>query len=86
MGFIICEIGNDLESNPINSFHEDLKEILYNEKIKIGATDPQKTSAECRMISVVELQLQKGKPPQIPQHASFGWSMSALNGWKNAMI
>lgn len=57
MGFIICEIGNDLESNPPNSFHEDFKEILCNEKIKIGPTDPQKTSAECRMISVVELQL-----------------------------
>ena len=46
MGCIIGEIGNDLESHPQNSLHEDLKEILSEEKIKEGQTDPRKTSAD----------------------------------------
>lgn len=72
MGQIFGEIGNDLESNPQNSFHEDLKKISCKEKIKKGQTDQLKTSAECRMIFVVELQLQKRKPSQIPQNTSCG--------------
>ena len=62
--------GDDLESNPQNSFYEDLKEILCKDKIKKGQTDPLKTSADCRMIFVVELQ--KKKPSQIPQNTSCG--------------
>ena len=33
---IIGETGNDLESDPRNSLHEDLKEILSDEKSKEG--------------------------------------------------
>ena len=32
MGCIIGEIGNDLESDPQNSLHEHLKEILSEKK------------------------------------------------------
>ena len=32
MSFIIGETGNDLESDPQDSLHEDLKEILSEEK------------------------------------------------------
>ena len=34
MGCIIGEIGNDLESHSRDSLHEDMKEILSEEKIK----------------------------------------------------
>ena len=45
---------NDLESDPQNTLHEDLKEILSEEKIKEGHTDPRKTSAGRRMIAIVD--------------------------------
>ena len=35
-----CKKGNDLEFDPQNSLHEDLKEIFPEEKIKKGQTDP----------------------------------------------
>ena len=38
MGYIISEIGNDLESDPQNSLHEDLWEILSEEENQ-GRTD-----------------------------------------------
>ena len=42
MGRIISEIGNDLESDPQNSLQEHVREILSEEKIKEGQTDPRK--------------------------------------------
>ena len=55
MDCIIGEIGSDFESDPQNSLHEDLKEILSQEKMKEGQTDPQKTSTGRRMIAIREL-------------------------------
>ena len=52
MDCIIGEIGSDLESDPQNSLHEDLKEILSQEKMKKGQTDPRKTSTGRRMIAI----------------------------------
>ena len=52
MDCIIGEIGSDLESDPQNSLHEDLKEILSQEKMKEGQTDPRKTSTGRRMIAI----------------------------------
>ena len=40
MGCIIGETGNDQESDRQNSLHEDLNEILTEEKLKAGQTDP----------------------------------------------
>ena len=69
MACIIGEIGNDLESDPQNSLHEDLKQILSEEKIRKGQTDSQKTSADCRMIAIVDdKELQKRKASRIPQN------------------
>ena len=69
MGCIIGEIGNDLDSDPQNSLHEDLKEILSEEKFKGGQTDPRKTSAGRRMIAVADgEELQKRKAFRIPQN------------------
>ena len=52
MGCIIGETGNDLESDPQNSLHEDLKQILSEEKIKEGEIDSRKTSTDRRMIAI----------------------------------
>ena len=69
MGCIIGEIGNGLESDPQNSPHEDLKEILSEEKITEGQTDPWKTSADRRVIATVDdEELQKRKASRIPQN------------------
>ena len=54
IGCIISEIGNDLESDPHNSLHEDFKEIVSEEKIKERQTDQRKTSADRRMIATVD--------------------------------
>ena len=54
MDCIIGEIGSDLESDPQNSLHEDLKEILSQEKMKEGQTDPRKTSTGRRMIAITD--------------------------------
>ena len=40
MGYIIGEIGNNRESDPQNCLHEDLHEILCEEKIEEGQADP----------------------------------------------
>ena len=64
IGCTIGEIGNDLESDPQNSLHKDFKEILFEEKNKEGQTDPRKTSADRRMIAIVdikELEKRKGR-------------------------
>ena len=52
MDCIIGEIGSDLESDPQNSLHEDLKETLSQEKMKEGQTDPRKTSTGRPMIAI----------------------------------
>ena len=52
MDCIIGEIGSDLESDPQNFLHEDLKEILSQEKMKEGQTDPRRTSTGRRMIAI----------------------------------
>ena len=65
MGCIIGEIGNDLESDLQNFLHEDLKKILSEEKINEGGTDPRKTSADHRMIAIVDdEELQRGRHPE----------------------
>ena len=51
MDCIIGEIGSDLESDPQISLHEDLKEILSQEKIKEGQANPRNTLASRRMIA-----------------------------------
>ena len=52
---IISEIGNDLESDPQNSLQEDFKVIVSEGNIKEGHTsDPRKTSADRRMIAIVD--------------------------------
>ena len=52
MDCIIGEIGSDLESDSQNSLHEDLKEILSQEKMKEGQTDPRRTSTGRPMIAI----------------------------------
>ena len=52
MDCIIGEIKSDLKSDPQNSLHEDLKEILSQEKMKEGQTDPRRTSTGRRMIAI----------------------------------
>ena len=54
MGFIIGQIWNDRQHYRQNYLHEDLNEILSEEKINEGQTDPLKTSADQRMISIVD--------------------------------
>ena len=54
MGCIIGKIGNVLESDLQHSLHEDLKEIISEEKIKEGQTDPRKNSADRRIIAIRE--------------------------------
>ena len=62
MGCIIGQIWNDQESDRQNSLHEDLNEILSEEKLKEGLTDPLETSADPRMIAIVDdEELQKRK-------------------------
>ena len=54
MGCIIGQICNDQESDRQNSRHASLNDILSEEKIKEGQTDPPKTSADHRMIAIVD--------------------------------
>ena len=61
MGCIIGKTGNDQESDRQNSLHEDLTEILSEEKLKEGQTDPLKTSADHRMIAIVDEKMKKFK-------------------------
>ena len=61
MGCIIGETGNDQESDRQNSLHEDLTEILSEEKLKEGQTNPLKTSADHRMIAIVDEKMKKFK-------------------------
>ena len=69
MGCIIGEIATDQESDRQNSLHEDLNEILSEEKLKEGLTDPLETSADPRMIAIVdESKIQKRKAYRIPQN------------------
>ena len=50
-----CIIGQILkESDRQNSLHEDLNEILSEEIIKEGQTDPPKISTDHRMIAIVD--------------------------------
>ena len=67
--YFIGETGNDQESDRQNSLHEDLNEILSEEKLKEGQTDPLKTSADHRMIAIVhDEEIQKRKAYRIPQN------------------
>ena len=59
MGCIIGETGNDQESDRQNSLREDLNQILSEEKLKEGQTDPLKTSADHRMIAIVDEKMKK---------------------------
>ena len=69
VGCIIGDKENDLESDPQNSLHEDLKKILSEEEIKEGRADPRKTAAGRRMISFVhDEEVQKRKVSRIPQN------------------
>ena len=69
MGCIIGEIGTDQEPDRQNSLHEDLNEILSEEKLKEGLTDPLETSADPRMIAIVDDEkIQKRKAYRIPQN------------------
>ena len=56
--FIMCciigQIWNEQESDRQNSLHEDLNEILSQEVIKEGQTDPPKISADHRMTAIVD--------------------------------
>ena len=54
MGCIIDQILNDQESDRQNSLPEDLNEILSEEIIKEGQTDPPKISADHKMIAIVD--------------------------------
>ena len=47
------------ESDRKNSLREDLNEILSEEKLKEGQTDPLKTSADHRMIAIVDEKMKK---------------------------
>ena len=84
MGCIIGETGNDQESDRQNSLHEDLNEILSEEKLKEGQTDPLKTSADHRMIAIVDNEeIQKRKRHleyrKIHEQTRRGYSVSGLN-------
>ena len=55
IGCIIGQVANDLESDPQNSLQEDFKAIVSEGNIKEGQTsDPRKTSADRRMIAIVD--------------------------------
>ena len=84
MGCIIGQILNDQESDRQNSLHEDLNEILSEEIIKEGQTDPPKISADHRMIAIVDNEeIQKRKRHleyrKIHEQTHRGHSVSGLN-------
>ena len=85
MGCIIGQIRNDQESDRQNSLHEDLNEILSEEKIKEEQTDPPKTSADNRMIAIFvdDKEIQKRKRHleyrKIHEQTHHGQSVSGLN-------
>ena len=80
MGCTIGQIENDRQ----NSLHEDLNEILSEEKTKEGQTDPPKMSADHRMIAIVkDEEIQKSKRHleycKIQEQTHRGQSVSGLN-------
>ena len=89
IGCIIGEIGNDLESDPQNSLQEDFKVIVSEGNIKEGQTsDPRKTSADRRMIAIVDDEesdpkFEERKASQIPQNTRINtlWAVLVWPEW-----